>query len=151
MTKNIKIVFAISILVNIFLLGFIVGDVSKMLRFESHKGFCYKKFEDKFSPSSKALFQEKIKNFRGSENDFRKQVKKAREDVLAVLAAENFDKQLYREKLDILRGLHRSRMDAFATIIEDLASQMPQKDRITLAQALEKFAYQGHHRRKHKA
>ncbi len=149
MNKNIKIVFAISILVNIFLLGFIVGDVSKMLRFESRKGFCYKKFEDKFSPSSKILFQEKIKNFKSSDKEFSLEVKKAREDVLAVLTAQEFDKQLYREKLDILRGLHRSRMDAFAGIIEDLASQMPQKDRITLARALEKFAREGHRSRKH--
>ncbi len=150
MNKNIKIVFAISILVNIFLLGFIVGDVSKMLRFESHKGFCCKKFEDKFSPSSKALFKEKIKGFKNTDKEFSLSVKKAREDVLAVLTAQEFDKQLYREKLEVLRSLHRTRMDTFAGIIEDLASQMPLKDRITLAHALEKFAREGqHHRRKH--
>jgi len=139
MSKKIKILIFSSLLLNVLLIGVVIGDVSH--RF--HKEFFVRKSVEEFAsklPEDKgALFLETIQRVHLNNRDAYHQLRDARKEAMNLLSAPEFDEAAYRlqiEKIHELRSLMKRRL-AEATI--ELARQFSQEERSALAQYLRRF------------
>jgi len=139
MSKKIKILIFSSLLLNVLLIGVVIGDVSH--RF--HKEFSVRKSVEEFAsklPEDKgALFLETIQRVHLNNRDAYHQLRDARKEAMNLLSAPEFDEAAYRlqiEKIHELRSLMKRRL-ADATI--ELARQFSQEERSALAQYLRRF------------
>jgi uncharacterized membrane protein len=138
MSKTIRILIISSLILNVLLIGIIIGSMSDRL---FRKDFPMRRppaFGLKLPPDKEKLFSDTMeKAFR--ENDHvRKEMDEAREKVLSILNASEFDEVAYQtetEKLEKLRGVM---MQRFADVTKELAKQFNREERKVLAEHLRK-------------
>ena len=140
MSKKMKILIFSSLLLNVLLVGVVIGDVSH--RF--HKEFFVRKsvedFASKLPEDKGALFLETVQRVYLNNRDEYNQLREARKEAIKLLSAPEFDEAAYRlqvEKIHKLRSLMKWRL-ADATI--ELAKQFSQEERKALAQHLRHFS-----------
>jgi uncharacterized membrane protein len=136
MNKKMKAMVIGSVLLNVLLVGFVIGDVSHRFHKEHFYGRDARELESKLPGDKAELFFETVERVHLNNRDTYKQVRKAREEAMRILGAPEFDEAAYRlqvEKLHELRGLMKRRL-AGATI--ELARTFSQEERRALAQHL---------------
>ena len=136
MSKKMKVLVIGSLLLNVLLVGVIIGDMSYRLREEPYFGRHAREFSSKLPEDKAALFSETVEKVHLNNRDVHKQIREARKRAMRILTARDFDEAAYQaqvEKLHELRGLMSRRL-ADATI--ELARQFDQKERRALAQYL---------------
>lgn len=88
------------------------------------------------APERRIGLKNKVSQMQRGNNTRWEEIKKVREESLQILTAETFDATAYREKLSELfnsRDKHHKRM---TNLIVEIASELSQKDRMALAEAL---------------
>lgn len=136
MTNKIKILIFSSLLLNVLLVGVVVGDLSHRFHQEHFTGSHAQEFASELPEDKGELFLQTVKRVYLKNRDAYKQIQEARKEAMTILAAPEFDEAAYRvqvEKLQELRSLVKRRL-ADATI--ELARQFNQEDRTALAQHL---------------
>jgi uncharacterized membrane protein len=136
MSKTIRILIISSLILNVLLIGIIIGSMSDRL---FRKDFPMRKppaFGLKLPPDKGKLFSDTMeKAFR--ENDhIRKQMDEARERVLSTLSAPEFDEAAYQAETVKLEELRCVMMQRFADATRELAKQFNQEERKVLAEHL---------------
>jgi uncharacterized membrane protein len=136
MSKKMKVLMIASLLLNVLLVGVIIGDMSHRLRREDFSGRRARELSSKLPEDKAALFVETVEKVHLNNRDVRQQIRAARQKAMKILAGPKFDEVAYQiqvEKLHELRGLMRRRL-ADATI--ELARQFDQQERRALAEHL---------------
>jgi uncharacterized membrane protein len=136
MTKTIKILIFTSLLLNVLLVGVVVGDLSHRFHLEQLVGSHAQQFASELPEDKAELFLQTVKRVHLKNRDAYKQIQEARKQAMRILAAPEFDEAAYGvqvEKLHELRGFVKRRL-ADATI--ELARQFNQEERTALAQHL---------------
>ncbi len=136
MNKKMKALIISSLLLNVLLLGLILGDVSH--RF--HKEHFGRRDSSELAstlPKEKAkLFSETVDRVRGENRHVFKQIREAREDAMRILDAPEFDETAYRLQVEKLHKLRRLMKQRFADATIELARQFNQEERHALAKHL---------------
>lgn len=125
-----------SLLLNLLLVGFVLGDVSHRFHKEHFGERDRRELASKLPKEKAELFSETLERVRQENRHVFKQIREAREDAMRILGAPEFDEAAYRlqvERLHKLRGLMKQHL-ADATI--ELARQFNQEERSALAQHL---------------
>jgi uncharacterized membrane protein len=136
MSKTIKILIMGSLILNVLLIGILIGSISDRL---FRKDFPRRKppeFGLKLPPEKEKLFSDTIEKAFLENDHIHKQMDEARERVLSILSAPEFDEATYQaetEKLEKLRGVM---MQRFADATKELAKQFNQEERRVLAEYL---------------
>lgn len=136
MSKSIKILVIISVVINILLIGVIFGQVSHRL---GRKDLFQKRVPEiavKLPADKKALFFRTMERVHRENRDIHKRIRETRERTLDILTAPEFDEDGYQteaEKLHKLRGLIMQRL---ADATKELAVQFDQEERKALAEHL---------------
>lgn len=133
MSKKMKVLVIGSLLLNVLLVGVIIGDMSHRLREEPYFGRHAREFSSKLPEDKAALFLETVEKVHLNNRDVHKQIREARRRAMKILTSPEFDEAAYRgqvKKLHELRGLMKRRL-ADATI--ELARQFNQQERRALA------------------
>jgi len=136
MSKKMKVLTIGSLLLNVLLIGIIIGDMSQRLQREHLSGRHARELSSKLPEDKAALFLETVEKVHLNNRDVHKQIRAARQRAMKILTSPKFDEAAYQvqvEKLHELRGLMRRRL-ANATI--ELARQFDQQERRALAQHL---------------
>lgn len=136
MNKKTKILIFGSLLLNVLLVGFVIGDVSHRFHKEHFYGRDARELESKLPEDKAELFFETVKRVHLNNRDAYKQIREAREEAMRILGAPEFNEAVYRlqvERLHELRGLMKRRL-ADATI--ELAGKFSQEERRALGQHL---------------
>ncbi len=136
MSKKMKVLIIGSLLLNVLLVGVIIGDMSHRLRREPFFGRHARELASKLPEDKAALFLETVEKVHLNNRDVHKQIREARKRAMRILTAHHFDEAAYQiqvEKLQELRGLMMRQL-ANATI--ELARQFDQEERKVLAQHL---------------
>jgi uncharacterized membrane protein len=139
MSKKMKILIFGSLLLNVLLAGFVIGDVSHRFHKEYFDRKSVQEFASKLPGDKAALFLETVERVHLNNRDAYHQIREAKKEAMKMLAAPEFDETAYRlqvEKIHELRSLMKRRL-ADATI--ELAKQFSQKERKALAQHLRHF------------
>lgn len=141
MNKKIKGLIIGSLLLNVLLVGFVIGEMSN--RF--HRGYFDRRgggeLVSRLPKERAGLFFETVEMVHRNNRKIYRQIRAAREEAMRILEAPEFDEAAYRRqvaKLHKQRGLMKGRL-ADATI--ELAKQFNQEERQALAQHLRHLRY----------
>lgn len=139
MSKKIKILIFSSLLLNVLLVGVVIGDMTHRFHIENFVRKSVQEFASKLPEDKAGLFLETVKRARLNNQDTYNQLRETRKEAMKLLSAPEFDEAAYRvqiEKIHELRSLMKRRL-ADATI--ELARQFSQEERSALAQHLRHF------------
>jgi uncharacterized membrane protein len=136
MGKPIKILIISSLILNVLLIGIIIGSMSDRLFRKDFPRRPPPGLRMNLSPDKEKLFSDMMEKVFRQNDDVRKQTDEARERLLSVLSAPQFDEGAYHAevtKLDRLRDLMMKRL---AEATKELAKQFNQEERKALAEHL---------------
>lgn len=139
MSKKMKILIFSSLLLNVLLIGIVIGDMSHRFHKEYFVRQSVQEFASKLPKDKATLFLETVERVHMNNRDAYDQVREARKEAMRLLSASEFDEPAYRlqiEKIHGLRSLMKRRL-ADATI--ELARQFNHEERKALAQHLKNF------------
>ena len=139
MSKKMKILIFSSLLLNVLLVGVVVGDVSHRFHREYFIRKSAQEFASKLPEKKAALFLETVKKVHQNNQAAYDQIREARKEAMTLLSAPDFDEDAYRlqiKKILELRNIMKQRL-ANATI--ELARQFDHQERAALAQHLRQF------------
>ncbi len=136
MSKKMRVLIIGSLLLNVLLVGVIIGDMSHRWQEEHYAGRRARELALKLAKDKAGLILKTVERVHLNNRDVHKQIREARKRAMKILTAHHFDEAAYQievEKLHELRGLMMRRL-ADATM--ELAKQFDQEERRALAQYL---------------
>jgi uncharacterized membrane protein len=136
MGKRIKILIGISLLLNVLLIGIVIGNLSHRLFREDFPPRHPLELTRKLSPDNEKLFLDMRGKVDQENRAVRRQIDEARERVLSVLGAPEFDENAYQAETAKLGSLHGLMMRRFAEATKELAKKFNQAERKVLAEYL---------------
>lgn len=138
MNTKLKFTVLISLIVNVFLLGILLGELPR--RFDGERSR-----EERMEQAITALpeplrteFQRKMERMRESSEFLRNQIRAEREEALRLLAAESFDGDVYERQVKKIHELHGQRSQRMAELVKEVAKDLPQSQRQLLAEVLKR-------------
>lgn len=136
MSKTIRILIIGSLILNVLLIGIVIGSMSNRLFREDFPRRHPPSLTLNLPPDKEKLFSDTMeKAFR--ENDhIRKQMDQARERLLSILSAPEFDETAYQVETANLERLRSVMMQRFADATKELAKKFNQEERKTLVEHL---------------
>lgn len=140
MNKKVKIVFTVSVLLNVFLVGLLVGSMSKEFNHEVHIKNRAKhelgQFAHILPEPQRAAFISDFKRLAENNRDTRRKIAAVREEVAILFKTDPFDEALFYLKTQEMHDLRGKQMFESAEIIGRMASQLPPEKREMLNQKL---------------
>ena len=136
MGKRIKILIGISLLLNALLIGVLIGNISHRLFREDFPPRHPLELTGKLSPDKEKLVLDMRERVDQENREVRKQIDEARERVLSILGAPDFDENAYQEEAAKLDKLHALMMQRFADATKELAKKFNRAERKVLAEYL---------------
>lgn len=138
MSKGLKILVICSLVLNILLVGIVIGHFSHRFRDE---GFLRKPWHERMSelpPEKQDLFSKTMDQARSTSRDIHRKIRNTRRRALDILTAPEFDEAAYRSEMEKLHVLRGNMMRNLADLTTDLAKQLDQEERRALARMLER-------------
>lgn len=120
MSKKIKIIFTLSFLLNILVLGVLLGGAYKMKNWHDPSSF---------SESTREVMRENIRMNRADmRQDFNK-IREYKKDLKHIMTAEKFDKIAFEEKINQVFEIKNVISQRKAQTLSKTLSQLPQEER----------------------
>lgn len=141
MSKKIKIILTISLLLNILLVGFHIGMIAKK-QWHGHHKELHIKFSNSLTHLPNAQQQqleEKLQRFQQQEITNHKKIKRLYSDIFNLLLAPVFELSLYEEKSQQLAQLKQRKDKLIKGFIKETALSLDQQQRKNFFGALKKY------------
>ncbi|MGE0820730.1 MAG: periplasmic heavy metal sensor [Candidatus Binatia bacterium] len=138
MTAKPKFAFLISLIVNVFLVGVLLGELPHHFDERLSREERMEKAIEALPEPLRARFRGKIEDLRESSDLLREQIRKAREEALRILTAEPFDGAAYDRQVSKIHTLYGQRSQRMAKVIKEIAKDLPQEQRQALAEVLKR-------------
>ena len=137
MSNKIKILLIVSVLLNFLLIGITIGYVGKE---RLHKPVAKKHFPEIFelSPEKQEIVKKKMRQLRKETKPTRKKIRSVKAELREILVGEEFDENLYNNKVDELHELHGKMAKSLAVAIREIAPNFTPEEREILAKLLKK-------------
>ncbi len=136
MSKKMKTLIVVSLLLNVLLVGIIIGHA--LHRFGGKHFF--RRYGAELTvrlPADKEkLFFETMKQVHMENKDIRKQIRETREKAISILTAPEFDETAYQIEAEKLHELRGRMMQQLAGATKELAAHFNQEERKALAKHL---------------
>ena len=136
MSKKIKILILGSLLLNVFLVGVVIGNVSQGFRRGPYIRRHAPELVSKLSQDKAALFFQTLERVHLDNKKVHKQIRKARKKAMKILTAPEFDEATYQMELEKVHKLRSLMMQRLADATIELARRFDRKERRALAQHL---------------
>jgi uncharacterized membrane protein len=138
MSKTIKILILASVILNILLIGVIIGNVSQRFFKEDSLRRTPPELTVKLPPEKEKLFSDTLGKVRLENREIRKQVREGRENIFSILTAPQFDEAAYESETKKLHELRMLMMHQLSDTTKQLAKQLNQEERKALAEWLKR-------------
>lgn len=136
--KAVKVIFTVSIILNVLLLGGAGG-----LAYKHWNDKPYHAMHEEMSPESRNIVARTMQNaFRDSRADM-KEARAIKKDIRALMVAPEFDAEAFDAKAEKLHGIMSAMGHKRIDITKELAAQLSQDDRRVLAEKFSK-GFRGH-------
>ena len=136
MTKTIKLLILGSVVLNILLIGVIIGHVSYRLGWKESGRRHVPELAVKLPADKEELFLQTMKGVHLENRNVLRQIRDTRERALSVLTAPEFDEAAYQNEVVKLHWLRGLMMQRLAGAAKELAKQFNQEERKALAEHL---------------
>ena len=137
MTKALKLVFLGSLVLNLLLLGVILGQVPRGL--ETTPSTRTQRMEEalrKVPEPAQSRFREKFAQIRAANDPLRQQIDEARAETLRLLAAERFDEAAYDRQVSKIEELRDEMFKRMGRDFKKTAKEFSPEERRMLADLL---------------
>lgn len=143
MNRNLRLLFTLSLLANVLLLGVAGGFAWKHYMYKSGRAVLMKESLDQ---TSRQIVMKSMKESRPEIEEKIAAAKDARKDLIAVMVAEDFDETAYDNAARTLIERQTVLMESKAEVARGLFQQLPREARQKLAK---KFSMVGMEGKKH--
>lgn len=133
MSRTVKILFALSIILNVLFAGVVIGMYSHGFKMKVSMRQDLEDVVKEFPPGKQALVTESIESLREKTKATKKEIRAKRKEIVAILSAPDFDPALYDRKVAELHSLMDKLGSEFADTARDLALQLDQDERKALS------------------
>ena len=137
MTKALKLVFLGSLVLNLLLLGVILGQVPRGL--ETTPSTRTQRMEEalrKVPEPAQSRFREKFAQIRAANDPLRQQIDEARAETLRLLAADRFDEAAYDRQVSKIEELRDEMFKRMGQDFKQTAKEFSLEERRILADLL---------------
>ena len=145
MSKNLKIVFSFSLILNFLFFGLVSGAIYKKhfsdfetVHFERRHKMMESKLNqlvEKLPKSHKKTFKGKVQQFFQSQQETKEEYLNQKQALIALLMADNFDQDAYRAKTKALNLLRQKQASQRMELISGIMSKLSPEERKHVAKA----------------
>ena len=136
MNAKLKFAFLASLLVNVFLIGVLLGELPRRFDDRVSREDRMEKAIEKLPEPLRARFRGKMERMREGSEQIRDQIQEAREEAIRILIAEPFDGTAYDRQVSKIHELYGQRSQRMAEIVKEVAKDLPPEQRQVLAEVL---------------
>ncbi len=146
MSKKIKTVLTVSIILNVLLLGVLIGMSADDYKDHRNKRAEFRSAVDKLPAEKSKLVKKTMRGLHKETRKIRNEVKKTRKNINKIISAPEFDESAYDKEIENLQRLQSEIMLKFGKVTKELAVQLEQDERKVIAELLKKrtFKHQRH-------
>jgi uncharacterized membrane protein len=136
MTKTVKLVFLASLVLNLLLLGVILGRVPGALESASPREQRMEQALKKLPEPAQTRLRDKFAQIRAAGDPLREQMDQARAEALRLLSAEPFDEAAYDRQVGKFGDLRREMFRRMGQSIKQTAKELTPEERRMFADVL---------------
>src|SRR5262245_14744263 len=136
MNGKLKFAFLASLLLNVFLVGLLLGELPHRFDERLSREERLEKAIEKLPEPLRARFREKLDRMREGSDQLRDQIQEAREEAIRIMVAEPFDETTYDRQVNKIHELYGQRSQHMAAIVKDVAKELSPEQRQVLAEVL---------------
>lgn len=136
MSNKVKILIMVSVLLNVLLIGVVIGHVSHRFGRTGYARRPVAGLKAKLPAEKERLLSETLKRLHRENREIRREIRETREKAMSILTAPEFDEAAYQAEADRIQKLRRNRMQALADATRGLARRFTQEERKALAEIL---------------
>jgi len=140
MTKTLKLVFLGSLVLNIVLIGWILGRVPRELDRASWRRQQLEHALKNLPEPVRADFNEKFSQIRAAADPLRDEIETARSEALRLIGAEPFDEAAYDRQAKKIQDLRAERFSRMGAAAKKIAKELPPEERRMFADLLRRPA-----------
>ena len=134
MSKTVKLVFLVSLVLNILLVGVLLGRLPRDVGFNRQQRL-EQALKDLPEPTQ-TRFREKFKQMRAAGDPLRDQIRLAREETLRILSADPFDEAAYDRHVSQIDDLQLQMFKRMGQVVKEIANELPPEERRLFVQIL---------------
>jgi uncharacterized membrane protein len=138
MNKKLKIAFLLSIVLNVVLLGVVLGAVPRWLAEPASRQEQMESRIKELPEPAQSGFREKIAQTRKEIEPMRYEIREARAAAIRILSSEPFDEAAYDRQVEKIGELRVRMGKKMAEDIKEFAKDLPQDQRTALAKVLDR-------------
>jgi uncharacterized membrane protein len=136
MNAKLKFAFLISLVVNVFLVGVLLGELPRRFDEGMSREERMAKATDALPEPLRTQFRGKMDRMREGSEPIREKIQEAREEAIRILIAEPFDGTAYDRQVRKIHELHGQRSQRMADLVKEVAKDLPPDQRQVLAEVL---------------
>src|SRR6476660_1982774 len=136
MNAKLKFAFLMSLVVNVFLVGVLLGELPHRFDEGMSREERLAKATEALSEPLRTQFRGKMDRLREGSEPLREQIREAREEAIRILVAEPFDGTAYDRQVRKIHELHGQRSQRMAEFVKEVATDLPPEQRQVLAEVL---------------
>ena len=146
MSKKIKTVLTVSIILNVLLLGVLIGMSADDYKDHRNRRAEFRSVVDKLPADKSKLVKKSMRGLHKETRKTRNEVRKSRKNINKIISAPEFDESAYDKEIENLQRLQSEIMFKFGKVTKELAIQLEQDERKVIAELLKKrtFKHQRH-------
>jgi uncharacterized membrane protein len=137
MNKKMKIFISLSVLLNVLLVGIVIGAATGGFA-KSHMEQRLVGILEVLPPEKNKEFSQRISNLKALKRTDFMHMKSARKNVMQVFEQEPFDKIAYQKAVQGLNHLHQAQMEVRVNLMADMAEYLSPKERKQLSRLIMK-------------
>ncbi|GEM_PF-680430 len=136
MSKGLKIFLAVSVLLNVLLLGILIGTFSHTFVGRMEKGKRALMFLKDLPPEKREMVIETMKDMKKESRETRKKIKQKKNEVIDVFSAPKFDAGLFDRKVAEMHALMGEVTSEIAEETKKIASELNYEERKAVAEII---------------
>ncbi|HET8564290.1 MAG TPA: periplasmic heavy metal sensor [Candidatus Binatia bacterium] len=137
MSRKLKLAFLASIIVNVLLIGVILGHFPRSFDRGSSRQQRMEKALKGLPEPAQSQLREKMERMRADGEPMRDQIRQAHDEAIRILTTEPFDKAAFDRQVDKITELRVQMSKTMARNFKEFARELPSDQRHVLAEMLQ--------------
>ncbi|HSE89332.1 MAG TPA: periplasmic heavy metal sensor [Candidatus Binatia bacterium] len=136
MNKTLKLLFLVSLIVNVLLVGVLMGQLPRRLERGSFREQRMEQALKDLPQPTQTRLREKFKQIRAVGDPLRDQLRAAREETLGILSADPFDEAAYDRQVSKIDDMQLQLFKKLGQVVKEVAKELSSEERRIFAQIL---------------
>lgn len=134
MSKKMKIIFTLSVILNVLFIGLVAGKA--VHKFRDHSPV--EKIAKDMSPEGRHIVARTMQNAFREGRDKMKEMRKTKDEMKKIITADEFDPEAFEEQAEKMHSMFAEMGQKRIEVTKELAGQLSKEDRVKLAEGFAK-------------